>query len=107
MARRIRTTEEAAGEPVVEQVPVDGVCFINNYPNREFVTGGGVKFKFQGTRQIITDPDLIRFFTELAEQGNQRIFILATEPTAEAVADPIPEPEQIIEPTEPAVTPTE
>ena len=104
MARKIKSTEEAAGAPTVE-VPVGGVCFANNHPNRILLTGKGVPFKFSGTRQYFTNPDEIAVLKEMAKDPFSRIFQLDEEVIEEApaVAEPVVAEEPVSEPESTAV----
>lgn len=102
MARRIKSTEEAAGAPASEAIPTGGVCFANNNPNRILRTGKGTAFKFSGTRQYFTDPDEIAVLKELAKDPFSRIFVIDEE-----VAEVEPEPASFIEPEAPVEIPAE
>lgn len=89
MARATTTKEEAKaptqpepenGEQKQDQATesVTGVVFINNFTNRQFNVSKTRKYKFKDSRENITDPELIEYFTGLAKAGTHRIFI---EPT--------------------------
>lgn len=98
MARKIRSTQQILSEGQVETIPADGVVFANNAPNREFIYGEGKKFKFKGTREIITDKALIELLDGLAK--NDRMIFRVDPP---AVAPEVEDEEQI----EPEPEPTD
>lgn len=57
-----------------EPTPENGVVFINNIVNREFTISPTKKHKFKDTREIFTDPELIKYFDRLAKEGTHKIF---------------------------------
>ncbi len=111
MARKIVTPEQLAEEASAQQSqssnPVtgetkptaNGVAFINNYPNREFIVSPTRKLKFKDTRETFHDPEIIAFLEALVKDGGHRIFKVQdepepiaaiTEPAQEASAPPSP-----------------
>lgn len=96
MARRIRSTQQVLSEGQTEQIPVDGVVFGNNAPNREFIYGDGKKFKFRGTREIITDPALIELLDGLAK--NDRMIFRVDPPAVVADVEDEQEETELTEP---------
>ena len=105
MARRIKSTEEAAGVPAQDAPPIGGICFANNNPNQILRTGKGVPFKFQGTRQYFTDPDEIAVLKVLAKDPYSRIFLIDEEVADEPTAVQIIEPESLPAVEAPAESP--
>lgn len=99
MARRIRSTQQVLSKGQTETIPVDGVVFANNAPNREFFFGDGRKFKFKGTREIITDKALIELLDGLAKT-DRMIFRVDPSPVADEAEDEQAEPIDPDEPTE-------
>lgn len=104
MGRKIRSTSDIADSlsaaKAPEGVQAEGVVFINNFINREFVINADKKFKFTTSRQLVTDPEVIAKLTELAATSIHRIFIETPEPAPEP--EPDPEEETESESTQPA-----
>lgn len=69
MARKIADPEDAAELPVDENAP-KGVTFIKNQVNELIKFKDGSTYKFETSRQTITDQDLIDKLRSVAERCN-------------------------------------
>lgn len=106
--RKIRTTEEAAGAPPQEDIPEGGIVFGNNQPNREFHYGAGKKYKFSGTRNIITDPELIAVLDKQSKTDRTLFRLEDPEQLPETpLQEPTDAPPIFTQPVEPEPEPKE
>ena len=74
MARSVVETSQAAAPPKENQEPEIGSVFINNFTNRIFKFADGTQYQFKSTREVHTDPTLVKNLTELVNQGTHQVF---------------------------------
>jgi hypothetical protein len=74
MARSVVETYQAAALPKENQEPEIGSVFINNITNRIFKFADGTQYQFKLTREVHTDPTLVKNLTELVNQGTHQVF---------------------------------
>jgi hypothetical protein len=74
MARSVVETSQAAAPLKESQEPEIGSVFINNFTNRIFKFSDGTQYQFKLTREVHTDPTLVKNLTELVNQGTHQVF---------------------------------